>query len=78
MAADARQALADDREEPTDVCRVERRMRSPCAPCRCSGCFTVALDGHAEARLCLWCRGAGFRIIEIVTGPHVAESGGSR
>jgi hypothetical protein len=73
---DGREALADDVEEPTEVSRVERKVTLPCAPCRCSGCVTVALDGRREPRLCLWCRGAGFRMVQMITGPQVATPGG--
>ena len=76
MIVDGREALTDDVEEPTEVSRVERRVTLPCAPCRCSGCVTIALGGRAESRLCLWCRGSGFRTVTMITGRHVL--GGER
>jgi hypothetical protein len=73
---DGRRALEDDVEEPTAVSRVERKVVLPCAPCRCSGCVTVALGGRPEPRLCLWCRGVGFRTAVVITGPCVVEQRG--
>jgi hypothetical protein len=73
---DGQVALVDEVEEPTDVCRVERRALLPCAPCRCSGCGTVSLGVRPEPRLCLWCRGSGFRMVRMITGPRAAELGG--
>jgi hypothetical protein len=78
MALDGREGLADDVEETTEVSRVERAMKLPCSPCRSSGCVTISLAGRVESRLCLWCAGAGFRTVRVMTGPSDAESGAAR
>lgn len=69
-------ALVDDVEEATDVFRAERRALLPCAPCGCSGFVTVALGPLPERRLCVWCRGSGFRTVRLITRPRGVELGG--
>jgi hypothetical protein len=78
MALDGQEAVADDVEETTEVSRLERRMTLPCSPCRSSGCVTIKLVGRVESRLCLWCGGAGFRTVTVLTGASIAESGAVR
>jgi hypothetical protein len=78
MIVDGPEALADDVEEPTKVNRVARCVTLPCTPCRRSGCVTVVLGERREPRLCLWCRGVGFRTVMVMTGTLGAEAGDAR
>jgi len=63
-----RPEVVNDVEETTDVVRVACYVRSPCEPCRCSGSVVFLLDGRVETRICLWCKGSGFRRIKLTAG----------